>query len=321
LSHDAGLSAEADHHHVKQPGKNSGMSEIERFAHFRSRPPLTIRNLLQPNYERPVRQVAPCGDFVDARENHRSRCIEGCLVSQNFNAIEQVGELQEVNPVYAEAEAPIVRFYEDSFEWEHMSYFLYPYHWARRASWPMRAAAEAVDPQFQAFLQAGAARVIVPVTPGFEDKVGWFLDRSNPAVSELERILTPPPTSPPASADDAFRDLWIELLMDHKPDVARGSGTLTVENGAATVHINPDSEWRVNAQRDTGREIYIAGDQYEVVAVADETSFSMDRPYEGVSESNMPYAAGSTPFGPPWTVNVPTSLIVLAENVPALKAV
>ena len=98
-------------------------------------------------------------------------------VPQNFNAIEQIGEFQEMSTRHAEAQAPIVRFYEDAFEWEHMNYFLYPYHWARRASWRMRTAVEAMgDPTHQAFLEAGAARVIVPVTPGFEDKVAWFLD-------------------------------------------------------------------------------------------------------------------------------------------------
>jgi hypothetical protein len=246
------------------------------------------------------------------------------LAPQNLNAIEQVGEFQEISPVYAEAQAPIVRFYEDAFEWEHMNYFLYPYHWARRASWRMRNAAEAIDQQHQAFLEAGAARVIVPVTPGFEDKVAWFLHPSNAAVSELERILKRPPTAPPSASSAAFRDLWIELLTEHKPDVARGSGTLTVESGDAEVQINPqtdpDSQWRVSEQRDLGRELYIAGNRYEVAAVANETTFSLDRPYEGASDAAAVYVAGSTPFGPPWTVNVPTSLVVLADNVPALKA-
>ena len=103
------------------------------------------------------------------------------------------------------------------------------------------------------FLEAGAARVIVPVTPGFEDKVAWFLDPSNAAVNELERILTPPPTAPPSTTSDAFRDLWIELLAERKPDVARGSGTLSVESGNVKVQINLDSQWRVSAQRDLGR--------------------------------------------------------------------
>jgi len=243
------------------------------------------------------------------------------LVPQNFNAMEQIGEFQELNPLNADAQAPIVRFYEDAFEWDHMNYFLYPYHWARRASWRVRTAVDAVDSRHKAFLEAGAARVIVPVTPGFEDKVAWFLDESNAEVNELERILAKPPTTPPSASTGRFRDLWMELLTDHKADLARGSGSLDVKNGSAQVKINADSEWRTSKQRDIGRELYIDGNRYEVAAVTNDTNFDLDRPYEGTSDPGVRYVAGSTAFGPPWTVNVPTSLIVLAENVPTLKAV
>ena len=245
------------------------------------------------------------------------------LVPQNFNAIEQIGDLQEVSPEYADAQAPIVRFYEDAFEWEHMNYFLYPYHWARRASWRLRNESDAIDPRHHAFLEAGAARVIVPVTPGFEDKVAWFLDPENAAVTELERILAPPPTAPPPSGNAVFRDLWIELFTERKPDSARGSGTLAVKSGSAQVtinpQINPEGQWRVSQDRDVGRELYVAGDRYLVAGVHDEATFDLDRPYEGSSDPEAAYVAGSTPYGPPWTVNVPTSLVVLADNVPALK--
>jgi len=48
--------------------------------------------------------------------------------------------------------------------------------------------------------------------------------------------------------------------------------------------------------------------------VTDDSTFSLERPYEGESNAAAAYVAGSTPFGPPWTVNVPTSLVVLAEK-------
>jgi hypothetical protein len=276
------------------------------------------RNLLTP--------VMPDGPAAENRRIERTELQKWAiksmrLVSQNFNAVEQVGNLQEINPVYADAQAPIVRFYEDAFEWELMNYFLYPYHWARRASWRMRNAVDVVDPQYQAFLEAGAARVIVPVTPGYEDKVAWFLDPSNAAKNELDRILTPPPTTAPSTPSPAFKDLWVELLTDQKPDLARGSGTLKVKKGSSAVKINSDSQWSVNDPRDLGREIYIGGNRHEVAAVTNKSTFDLDRNYQGDTDENAIYVAGSTPFGPPWTVNVPTSLIVLAENVPSLKAV
>jgi hypothetical protein len=241
------------------------------------------------------------------------------LVPQNFNAIEQVGEQQEMSPLHAEAEAPIVRFYENAFEWEHMNYFLYPYHWARRATWAMRSRIERNDVRFQAFLQAGAARVIVPVTPGYEDKVMSFLDQETQA-DELSRILAPARNTVPDPGENPFRDVWIELLTEYKSDLSRGSGTLAVTNGGAEVTISPDSKWRAS-DRDKGREIYIAGDLYTVGDVVDDRTIRLDRAFEGASDPLAPYAAGSVAYGPAWTVNIPTTLVVLSDNLAALRAV
>lgn len=241
------------------------------------------------------------------------------LVPQNFNAIETVGERQEISPFHAEAEAPIVRFYENAFEWEHVNYFLYPYHWARRATWAMRNGIERVDPRFRAFLQAGAARVVVPVTPGFEDKVMSFLDPES-EVDELGRILGPVREDAPQPGESPFGDLWVELLTEHKPDMARGSGTLKLIEGSNQATINDDGNW-IASDRDEGREIVIDGEVYTVAAVSGERSVVLDRPFEGESNPAVIYAAGSVPFGPAWTVNVPTTLVVLADNLPALRAI
>jgi hypothetical protein len=296
----------------------AGYEALERKAAQDEQQQAYQRNLLGP-----VITDGPAAEnrLIERTELQKWAIKSMRLVPQNFNAVEQVGDLQEISPVYAAAQAPIVRFYEDAFEWEHMNYFLYPYHWARRASWRMRNAVDVVDPQYQAFLEAGAARVIVPVTPGYEDKVAWFLDTSNAAKDELDRILTPPPATTPSSTKNIFKDLWIELLTDQKPDLARGSGTLQVKKGSSEVKINSDSQWNVRDPRDLGRELYIAGNRYEVAAVSNKSTFILDRNYEGESDDSAVYVAGSTPFGPPWTVNVPTSLVVLAENVPALKSV
>jgi hypothetical protein len=234
------------------------------------------------------------------------------LVPQNLNAIEKVGERHEISPFHAEAEAPIVRFYENAFEWEHINYFLYPYHWARRATWAMRNAIQRVDPRFQAFLQAGAARVIVPVTPGYEDKVMSFLDPESEE-DELGRILGPTRETPPQPGQSPFRDIWVELLTEYKPDMSRGSGTLALTKDSDQAAINDDSNWRTS-DRDKGREIVVDGDVYAVVEVIDDRHFVLDRPFERQSDPAAIYAAGSIPFGPAWTVNVPTTLVVLSDN-------
>ncbi len=235
------------------------------------------------------------------------------LKPHNFNAVEQVGDFQEVSPLDADMQAPIVRFFEEAFEWEHMSYFLFPYYWARRDSWAMRNNADAVDPRFRAFLNAGAARVIVPITPGYESKVLHYLN-SDPEMDELARVSAPPPKEViDVPLDTIFDDLWVELLTDRKADTALGSGTLKVEHGSDLVHINKDSSWDVS-ERDLGRELYIDGERYTVTAVMPKREFKLDRPFVGETKKKAIYATGSVPYGPPWLVNVPTSLVILDEN-------
>jgi hypothetical protein len=58
-----------------------------------------------------------------------------------------------------------------------------------------------------------------------------------------------------------------------------------------------------------------------VIEVINAGAVRLDRAYEGKTSPALSYATGSTPYGPPWTVSVPTTLIVLADNVPALKQI
>ncbi|MFY1048093.1 hypothetical protein [Chryseobacterium sp. GP-SGM7] len=69
----------------------------------------------------------------------------------------------------------LAKFMEQAFEWEIMDYTFYPYYWANRKLWQEMYVSESTDPLFRSFLQAGMARVIVTVKPGFEDAVNFFL--------------------------------------------------------------------------------------------------------------------------------------------------
>ncbi|SEW41708.1 hypothetical protein SAMN05421841_2859 [Chryseobacterium wanjuense] len=69
----------------------------------------------------------------------------------------------------------LAKFMEQAFEWTIMDYTFYPYYWANREEWQNMYLSESADPLFRSFLQAGMARVIVTVNPGFEDAVQFFL--------------------------------------------------------------------------------------------------------------------------------------------------
>lgn len=70
----------------------------------------------------------------------------------------------------------LAKFMEQAFEWNVMDYTFYPYYWANKNHWQDLYLSEEVDPLFRSFLQAGMARVIVTVKPGFEDAVQFFMN-------------------------------------------------------------------------------------------------------------------------------------------------
>ncbi|MBI5783767.1 MAG: hypothetical protein HZA69_08490 [Gammaproteobacteria bacterium] len=77
---------------------------------------------------------------------------------------------------FAAKSAPAVQFVEQAFEWENLSYVLYPYYWATERNWKALADIEGADPEFARFLRSGSARVVVPARPNFEDQVRMYVD-------------------------------------------------------------------------------------------------------------------------------------------------
>lgn len=70
-----------------------------------------------------------------------------------------------------------VVFFENAFDWEIMSQVFYPYYWAKKCDWVSLFQEQSSDDYiFQAFLQSGLGRVVLPVRPGFEDAVVYFME-------------------------------------------------------------------------------------------------------------------------------------------------
>lgn len=95
--------------------------------------------------------------------------------TQWMDAINDVVGGPRIDLTTVDSEARYARFFEQAFEWENMSYIFYPYFWARAKKWRDLMGVEyAADPQFEDFLTAGYARVVVPVRPGFEPAVEHY---------------------------------------------------------------------------------------------------------------------------------------------------
>ncbi|MGE6394574.1 hypothetical protein [Chryseobacterium scophthalmum] len=121
----------------------------------------------------------------------RKNCIS-YMINQNTNVELTFGKGKYHNNGYSSGEetflntdikvdakldqyAAFVKFMEQAFEWDIMSYYFYPYYWGNREKWAAMYQFDDNDPTFRAFMQSGMARVIVTVRPGFEEAVRHFL--------------------------------------------------------------------------------------------------------------------------------------------------
>jgi hypothetical protein len=62
----------------------------------------------------------------------------------------------------------LISFLHQAIEWENINSFLYPYFWTPRDRWNERLSLRHDDPFHESFLRAGAARVVLPIRPGWE---------------------------------------------------------------------------------------------------------------------------------------------------------
>jgi hypothetical protein len=76
----------------------------------------------------------------------------------------------------ARRKGSMVQFLEQAFDWDNLSYLFYPYFWSTPPKWiDLMSRSDDADPVYTSFLQAGAARVLVSVTPGYEHAVMHYL--------------------------------------------------------------------------------------------------------------------------------------------------
>lgn len=110
------------------------------------------------------------------KEELKKHCVE-MMSGQRFESFDAMRSnvpslmYPEFSINEADAEGRYIQFFEQAFEWEQMTYVFYPYFWGRKPNWLQVKSLDDPDPIFGKFLQAGAARVLVPARPGFEKTV------------------------------------------------------------------------------------------------------------------------------------------------------
>jgi hypothetical protein len=112
------------------------------------------------------------------KDELKKNCIS-ILTDQHFDLFDAIDAgtngLAQINLYENEAEGPYVRFFEQAFEWEHITWLTYPYFWGRKNKWEERIAYDDPDPLFNQFIKAGYCRAVIPVRPGFEGAIDHFM--------------------------------------------------------------------------------------------------------------------------------------------------
>lgn len=114
-----------------------------------------------------------------------------------------------------------VLFAEGMFEWDNMIYQFFPYYWSPEHHWKEIYSYQDTDPLFQKFMQAGYARVVVPVKPGYEAKVASFFSTG---------IV-------PQSSTLVYDEETLAALLEDMQDIPDPNATDNIENFTWEVKI------------------------------------------------------------------------------------
>ncbi len=229
----------------------------------------------------------------------------------------------------AQREGRWVQFFEQAFEWPLMTYIFYPYFWGRKCTWEDKMKEEADDFIFEKFLQAGFAKMQVPVRPGFEAQIQYFL-----AFGEIwQGNDTPPLPGDPyyVSMAQEIKEEKGNFNADRLGSIAFTKDTITPNAPNDIITLTDSTAYyynnQLNVDSDIDREIFIDCKPYRIISIKDKTPagpnhdtwlIQIDKAYEGDNFSNLKWSTGSLFVGAAWEYTTPTQLVWLRGKVKCL---
>ncbi|WP_020608203.1 hypothetical protein [Actinokineospora enzanensis] len=145
------------------------------------------------------------------------RTVLEVLTGQNFsgfNALRLDGQgFPYADPAASTGLAAYIRFFQQAVEWDQLAYACYPYFWGGQQGWAAKILGDEPDPAFAAFLDAGAARVVLPIRPGHEAAFERFLATGNVPTTDEQLDVGGP--------------LWVSLV----DELRRGAGDVETPLG------------------------------------------------------------------------------------------
>lgn len=152
----------------------------------------------------------------------KSHCTDDEEISANVPEIIQNQALENYSN--------FIKFFETAFQWEILSYIFYPYYYNEKCRWYELLQTKNADPIFEAFLQSGMAKILVPIRPQFEKSVLWYLETGE---------ISPECDVVPETPDDRYESLLQELGNQEEVTVegtwkTRIPSTLTIIQAKST---------------------------------------------------------------------------------------
>jgi hypothetical protein len=125
-----------------------------------------------------------------------------------------------------------IKFVQEAIDWDRILVLLYPYFWDRPENRDDKLYLDHPDGAHREFLRAGAARIILAITPGFEERVVSLLDKGELGKLAPASRFMPVITAVVATEgqfDEQRRLATAPLPAGAEPDEAPSHGTLIGE--------------------------------------------------------------------------------------------
>ncbi len=248
-----------------------------------------------------------------------------CQFFDRFNAMKSRVKpcgYSEMNIKEAEREGRFIRFFEEAFNWNLITYVFYPYFWGKKCGWGNSIKEESGDLIFEQYLRAGSCRVLIPIRNGYFDYVSYYLQTGE---------IWGGTGMPPLFNDPHYVSLAQEIKEQNENFNTDRPGTIDVTNGSNEVVLNgTDYYWdsglgiinTANVNADIDRAIILDFDEYKIISIVRNTAvltndswiITLDRNYEGVTSANLNWSTGGVFVGTPWEFVTPTTLTFLREK-------
>lgn len=223
-----------------------------------------------------------------------------------------------------EHEGKIIQFFEQVFEWKLMNYIFYSDMWADKCTWADLIDLDSGDPLFDKFLQAGAAKVQVPIRDGMGEVFNWFL---------ITGQIWGQSGNPPMIGDENYVSIIQEIKEDKQCQYTDRPGVIdfgtTPTATKELILIDSTYYWSFLAndvddgliENDINREIVIKCKVYKIISIEQITAgdntrwkITVDRDVEPGNVQFHKHSVGAKSIGAPWEVMYGTNLVYLKEG-------